>query len=188
MAERFRREPYRTRIMRKMKINGWRAVAAIFGAIAFAGCGPWPLQVNVPPSIRQQKHLEPATEWDSAVNQMVPDVHFDAGESVLHAEDRAALRNTVPTLNAFIRQDPDVIFVIEGHSDDVGSSKFNRELGTRRAEAVRELLAGEGVPASHLRIASLGNSEPLCSIREDACRDKNRRVHLRAARFIGKQG
>jgi len=78
-----------------------------------------------------------------------------------------------------------LIFVIEGHADDSGSTKANLELGRPRAEAVREILVGAGMPAARLRTASVGTREALDLGRDEASREKNRRVHPRATRLVG---
>lgn len=50
-----------------------------------------------------------------------------------------------------------------GHADPIGTAAYNQRLGMRRAEAVRNYLAGEGVPADRIQIASAGSALPEVS-------------------------
>ena len=143
------------------------------------------MELRTPSAIHHQKDLEPATEWDRTLALTVRDVRFDAGASSVRWEEREAVEGAALVFNRMLNEDPDLVFVIEGHSDDVGSSELNQKLGKRRAEAVKQVLVGGAVPVAHLRTASVGSRDPVCSMREEACREKNRRVHFRVARFAG---
>ncbi len=48
-----------------------------------------------------------------------------------------------------------------GHADRSGPDSYNQRLSQRRAEAVREVLIREGVPAGEIEIFARGESEPL---------------------------
>lgn len=66
---------------------------------------------------------------------------------------------------------------IEGHTDNVGSKKFNMKLSLRRAEAVRDYLVNKGnVDASRLDVAGFGFDRPIASNDTEEGRAKNRRV------------
>ncbi len=108
---------------------------------------------------------------------------FDAGASLIRWEERTGIEGAALIFNRMLHEEPDVVIVIEGHADDPGSTQFNQELGKQRAQAVREVLVGAGVPLAHLRTVSMGTRYPLCRTAEDPCREKNRRVHYRAARL-----
>jgi OOP family OmpA-OmpF porin len=66
-----------------------------------------------------------------------------------------------------------------GHADRIGSDSYNLALSRRRAEAVRDYLAGKDVPAGRVRIEARGESEPVTG---EACRNmgpenrKNRKL------------
>jgi outer membrane protein OmpA-like peptidoglycan-associated protein len=160
----------------------------MLAALVLGGCASWPVGIARPYSIRHLRGLQSADPWDYSVGLTVHDLHFSSGESAIRAEDRALLVSAVPALNRFLRDAPDLVFVIEGHCDDGGSARFDRELALQRALAVREVLVGAGLPAARLRTASVGDRERLCAAPDDSCREQNRRVHLRAAQVTGKLG
>jgi peptidoglycan-associated lipoprotein len=159
-----------------------------FSAAILGGCSSWPVVPQTPPSIRQHSDLRADTVGEFLTAVTVNDVYFNAGESVLQNDERDALTRAAPAINRILRNYSDLVIVIEGHTDDGGSRKFNRELGKRRADAVREILVGAGVPAQRLRTASIADHERQCRLPDDGCHQKNRRVHLRGARFAREKG
>ena len=65
-------------------------------------------------------------------------------------------------------------FVIEGHTDSVGSRPYNLDLSRRRAQAVVDYLASLGVDPSRLRTVGYGFDRPLDG--RSAKSEENRRV------------
>jgi outer membrane protein OmpA-like peptidoglycan-associated protein len=65
---------------------------------------------------------------------------------------------------------------VEGHTDGKGTAKYNDELSTRRAQAVAEFLATQGVAATRLEAQGKGFAELLNKDRPDAA--ENRRVRI----------
>jgi len=71
---------------------------------------------------------------------------------------------------------------IEGNCDEFGTDEYNYALGLKRAKAVKDMLAMQGVPSSRMVMVSYGESNPACTVQSDACYAQNRRVDLRLAR------
>lgn len=74
---------------------------------------------------------------------------------------------------------------ISGHTDDIGSERFNYALSLRRAEAVRRALARVGVDAARIRVKGFGKTQPLRRIGEgeapeqvEEARGENRRAEI----------
>ena len=68
---------------------------------------------------------------------------------------------------------------IQGHTDDTGSSRYNDELGQRRADSVRRYLSREhGVPLNRMSTISYGDTLPVAPNKTKAGRSQNRRVVL----------
>ena len=66
---------------------------------------------------------------------------------------------------------------IQGHTDDTGSTKYNDELGQRRADAVRRHLSREhGLPLNRMSTISYGDTLPVESNKTKTGRAANRRV------------
>lgn len=74
----------------------------------------------------------------------------------------SAARGTLDTV-ASVLQEPyfeKSKFIIEGHTDAVGSAAYNKELSDRRARAVVEYLTQRGVAANKLSARGMGESDP----------------------------
>jgi Outer membrane protein and related peptidoglycan-associated (lipo)proteins len=68
-------------------------------------------------------------------------VHFDFASSDLREADRPVLDRFASVVKEYY---PGAIITVEGFTDPAGSAAYNRQLGQRRAEAVREYLATSG--------------------------------------------
>jgi peptidoglycan-associated lipoprotein len=106
-------------------------------------------------------------------NQTVGDrVLFDVDQSSLTAAGRATLDGQA----GWLLTNTDYQAVIEGHADEQGTREYNLALGARRANAAREYLLSQGVPASRLRVVSYGKERPIEICSNEACYAKNRRA------------
>lgn len=77
----------------------------------------------------------------------------------------------------FMRQYPDMVIELEGHTDSRGTEAYNRGLSDRRANAVRQLLVRRfSIQASRVSAQGYGESQPVASNDTDAGRAQNRRV------------
>lgn len=99
---------------------------------------------------------------------------FDFGSSQLRSETQESLRNMAQTL----KTDGQSSLLVEGHTDSVGSTEFNRALSEKRASAVSDFLISEGVPASRFKIVGQGESNPIASNSTETGRQQNRRVEM----------
>jgi len=60
----------------------------------------------------------------------------------------------------YLLQNPDLVAVLSGHSYGTGSQRYFWLMGDRRAQAVRHALIRAGVPASQVRMQSVGEARP----------------------------
>jgi outer membrane protein OmpA-like peptidoglycan-associated protein len=101
---------------------------------------------------------------------------------VLFETDRADLKpgaaRQLDKLVAALRDHPDLVVAIEGHTDSTGSHGYNMALSERRADAVRSHLARNGVDPRRLRAVGLGPDYPVASNNNPAGRQQNRRVEI----------
>lgn len=71
------------------------------------------------------------------------------------------------------------LFVVAGHTDDVGTEAYNYELGQRRAARVAGyLITKEGVDPTQVRAVSYGASKPIADNGTRSGRRSNRRVEI----------
>jgi outer membrane protein OmpA-like peptidoglycan-associated protein len=81
---------------------------------------------------------------------------------------------------AKIKADNKNVYVeIQGHTDNVGSAKYNEELGLLRAEAVRRYLnQKQNFPLHRINVISYGETSPIADNKTREGRNQNRRVAL----------
>ncbi len=67
---------------------------------------------------------------------------------------------------------------LTGHTDFVGDSKGNYQLGLQRAKAIKKILVNKGVPEENILCRSEGDKRPIASNDNPRGRYKNRRVEI----------
>jgi peptidoglycan-associated lipoprotein len=86
-----------------------------------------------------------------------------------------------PTLEAhakYLLSDPKRHLLIQGNTDERGTTEYNLALGQKRSEAVMRTLETLGVPESQLEAVSFGKEKPLIEGHDETAWSKNRRVDL----------
>lgn len=73
---------------------------------------------------------------------------------------------------------PNVNVVITGHTDNVGSEKYNQNLSLRRAQSVKNWLVSKGIESNRMRTVGRGKLEPIASNDTEEGRLENRRIEF----------
>jgi len=109
-------------------------------------------------------------------------VLFDFDKAVLKPEGKAAIdAQVVGKLAQVTKLD---VVLVTGHTDRIGTEKYNQGLSERRADAVRDYLVSKGVDKAKIETIGLGEKQPLVQCdqknRKDliACLQPNRRVEV----------
>lgn len=78
-----------------------------------------------------------------------------------------------------IRQYPNELITIDGHSDNIGDATYNMELSERRANAALEyLVTAENLSRKRLVARGFGETRPVASNATEEGRDINRRIEI----------
>jgi outer membrane protein OmpA-like peptidoglycan-associated protein len=77
-----------------------------------------------------------------------------------------------------LRRHPNSSVRVVGHTDNVGSAAYNRQLSEDRAMAVARVLIANGTSASRITVSGRGFNEPVASNASAAGRAQNRRVEI----------
>jgi len=103
-------------------------------------------------------------------------VTFGFNKAELTPEGKAAL----DAFAAKVKADNKNVYVeIQGHTDNVGSEKYNLKLGYQRAEAVKDYLQMQhGFPLHRVNVTSYGEFKPIADNTTKEGRAQNRRVAL----------
>jgi peptidoglycan-associated lipoprotein len=130
-----------------------------------------------PGANQQVAGLPPAVETPAGpVHEVAAlrDVYFDFDSAQINEQGRQALE-----FNAtWMQRNAAAKVLIEGHTDQRGSTAYNLALGERRAIATRDYLVTLGVPKSRLSTISYGKERPADPGSNEAAWAKNRRAHF----------
>ena len=103
----------------------------------------------------------------------------EVGDRVFYDFDKSDLkpeaRRTVERWAGFLKQYPNLTVTIEGHADERGTREYNLALGERRANAVKNALVQQGIPASRVATISYGKERPAALGSNEAAWSQNRR-------------
>ncbi len=108
----------------------------------------------------------------------VSDVYFDYDKYDVREDARSVLTRNADALKSILSEFPTAVITIEGHCDERGSAEYNLGLGDRRSTAAKDFMAQLGVSADRLRTISYGKERPQCTDQDEACWQRNRRVHF----------
>jgi len=124
-------------------------------------------EIRYSPSVRQRM---PSIDLDT--------INFETGSWDIPPDQAAKLQVIADGINRAIQRNPQTVFLIEGHTDAVGSDVDNLSLSDRRAESAAELLTQQfNVPPENL--VSQGYGEQYLKIPNDGPERRNRRVTVR---------
>ena len=113
-----------------------------------------------------------AGETAQSVNLNIP---FENNSSALMPRASAQLRQLDLALaSSALARDR---FIVAGHTDAKGSSRYNKLLSLRRAQAVKQFLVANGIKSARLETIGYGSEHPLAPDRPED--PSNRRVEIR---------
>jgi outer membrane protein OmpA-like peptidoglycan-associated protein len=102
-------------------------------------------------------------------------------ENLLYETGKSDLPERVQELEVlfeFMTNKPNVVILVEGHTDDVGSNKLNDALSLRRAESVKTYLIRKGIKHNRIKTVGYGESRPIVANNTDWGRRLNRRTEI----------
>ena len=101
-------------------------------------------------------------------------ITFDKNKSIIKPESEPTLWNAYQTLKNY----PDMIVEISGHTDNTGKRKNNIELSIRRANAVKEWLVKRGIESERIQTKGYGPDRPIAPNDSEENKRKNRRIEF----------
>ena len=114
----------------------------------------------------------PAMQADLVAKAGSDTVYFGTDEYLIDDASKATLAAQARWLLAH----PNVRGSIEGHCDERGTREYNIALGERRANAARDYLVSQGVPANRLLVISWGKERPAAVGSNEQAWAQNRRA------------
>lgn len=121
--------------------------------------------------------------YSARIRDKVPRIDLDTitfatGSAEIPMNQATSLRKVADAINKVLDKDPSETFLIEGHTDAVGSDQSNLVLSDRRAESVAVVLSDAfGIPPENM--TTQGYGERYLKVNTEAANQENRRVTIR---------
>lgn len=169
----------------------WRVttIAILILALGVAGLWWWmgrpPVETDArdeppPPALAEVQELAgdvegvEVRESDEGVVVEFRDVLFDFDRATIRPDGETVLGR----LSGFLDDRPSWSLRLEGHTDDVGTPAYNRDLSEARVRAVGDFLKARGIGAERMKLWSFGETRPVASNETPEGRQRNRRVEI----------
>lgn len=108
------------------------------------------------------------------------DLEVSVGDRVFFAYDSAVLSpiatQTLDRQGAWLKQYPDIVLTVEGHTDERGTREYNLALGDRRANAVKNYLVALDIDPVRILTISYGEERPAEAGNDETAWANNRRA------------
>lgn len=119
---------------------------------------------------------EEADAMNSNTNKVVEEIQVP--DRVYFALNKYNITNDSAEIlklqSEWLKADPSINIIVEGHCDERGTREYNLALGERRANAVKNFLVRQGVSASRIKTISYGKERPVVLGSGEAIWAKNR--------------
>jgi outer membrane protein OmpA-like peptidoglycan-associated protein len=155
-----------------------RILGAGIGGIAGAAIG-----YTMDKQIKELRETTAGTGVDITPTDNGQAILVNLPEGVTFDVDSAALQPSFrPTLDQIaqnLRQYPDSLIDVYGHTDSTGSDAYNQTLSESRARTVANYLAMQGVSGARIRSQGFGETLPIADNATEEGRRRNRRVEIK---------
>ncbi|MDR0820418.1 MAG: peptidoglycan-associated lipoprotein Pal [Endomicrobium sp.] len=102
-------------------------------------------------------------------------IYFDFDKNDLIKDSMEILKENAD----YLKSNPDIKVVLEGHTDERGTTEYNLSLGQRRALKVKEYYTQLGVAANRIATISYGREKPVDFRKNELGWANNRRVETK---------
>jgi len=102
-------------------------------------------------------------------------IYFDFASADIRDESKPIISEII----SYLKENPDIKIVVEGHTDNVGGESSNQKLSENRAKNVMNKLVEGGINKDRLTISGYGSKQPISDNGTEAGRAQNRRVTIR---------
>jgi outer membrane protein OmpA-like peptidoglycan-associated protein len=121
----------------------------------------------------------PLVKAEKGAKVVLSNIFFDFNKATLRPNSYKSLNTLLLTLKRY----SSMVIEISGHTDNVGSAKYNQKLSDNRTKVVKDYLVRNGIDAS--RLAAVGKSfrEPIATNDTNEGRQLNRRTEIKIIRM-----
>jgi outer membrane protein OmpA-like peptidoglycan-associated protein len=121
---------------------------------------------------KQNARLKYNTGFELNKVYVLNNIYFNFDLADLNQESKDELVQLVDILN----KNNKIKIEISGHTDSIGSVRYNDRLSIKRVNKVRDFLIESGISKLRIKAVGKGSREPVVSNKDESGRRKNRRV------------
>jgi outer membrane protein OmpA-like peptidoglycan-associated protein len=157
--------------------SGHRGTGALIGGVVGAAAGGAIGNYMDRQAAEMKRKLPEAAvarEGDKLYVALPSGILFDVDKAVIKPTAKDSIAKAAEVLVKY----PDTYITVEGHTDSTGTAEYNQKLSERRADAVRDQLLRDGVPATRVSVKGYGESNPVADNATPEGRQSNRRVQF----------
>ena len=119
----------------------------------------------------------PAKPTPPPIDKIALKVNFDFDKYNIKNDAEGELQKAID----FVKKYPMATFTIDGHTDYVGTEKYNQKLSEKRADSVLKYLTQKGgFDKARFTVKGYGKTKPIADNKTKKGRAENRRVELSA--------
>jgi peptidoglycan-associated lipoprotein len=157
------------------------AAALLVGTLLASGCAKKPAPETVASQAPGASEYTATQEEGDPTARLQADLVAKAGADRVYFdldgfELTPAAQQVLARQAQWFQANPNIGVTIEGHCDERGTREYNLALGERRANSVKNFLAGQGVSVSRLSTISYGKERPEALGSDEASYARNRRA------------
>ncbi len=131
-----------------------------------------PMAAPTPAPAPEMAKPAPASVRQTIVIQA--DALFDFDKSVVRPDGKKSIDAALEKLHGIDLE----MVIATGHTDSIGTERYNQKLSERRAAAVKAYLESKGIPGAKITTIGKGETQPVATNKTAAGRQKNRRVDM----------
>jgi formylglycine-generating enzyme len=102
-------------------------------------------------------------------------INFDIGKAIVKPESYPVIEQLVN----YLKENPNLRVMIEGHTDNTGSDALNQSLSEKRAQSIKAEIEKRGIVSTRMETSGFGSSKPIADNKTAAGRTQNRRVTIK---------
>ncbi|WP_154416254.1 OmpA family protein [Helicobacter pylori] len=127
-------------------------------------------------TVQEKQEPAPVVEEKPAVESgtIIASIYFDFDKYEIKESDQETLDEIVQKAKENHMQ-----VLLEGNTDEFGSSEYNQALGVKRTLSVKNALVIKGVEKDMIKTISFGETKPKCTQKTRECYRENRRVDVK---------